>query len=195
MPLPALPSITCSWDSPLPFSDIALAHARKLVECATAEGLIVTTAESCTGGLLAACLTEIPGASTILERGFITYANSAKQELLGVDGALLDRVGAVSEEVALAMAEGALRAARADLAVAVTGIAGPAGGTDRKPVGLVHMAAARDGRPSLHQRAVFPGDRRHVRMAAVESALALLLRHVDTANPSSRRDALNRIPE
>lgn len=161
------------------FSGHALALARRLVTTAENAGLAITTAESCTGGLIAACLTEVPGASRIFARGFVTYANEAKSELLGVPEDLFFSVGAVSEEVARAMAEGALRAARADLAVAATGIAGPGGGTASKPVGLVHMAAARRGGQTLHLREVFPGDRTAIRAGAVEATLALLLRRLD----------------
>ena len=108
-------------------------------------GLMAATAESCTGGLIAGLLTEIPGSSNVLERGFVVYSNAAKQELLGVPAETLASHGAVSEETAVAMAEGALRASRAEVAVSVTGIAGPDGGSAAKPVGLVHFACARRG--------------------------------------------------
>ncbi len=143
--------------------------------------LTITSAESCTGGLIAACLTEISGASLVFTRGFITYANDAKIDLLGVPEELIDRLGAVSEEISRAMAEGALARADADLAVSVTGIAGPAGGTETKPVGLVHMAAARKGGETIHQQEIFPGDRQAIRSQSVESALALLLQQAETA--------------
>ncbi len=158
------------------FSDRALALAREVVTTAENAGVTIATAESCTGGLIAACLTEVPGASHVFTRGLVTYANEAKHELLGVPDDLFFSVGAVSEEVARAMAEGALGAAKADIAVAVTGIAGPGGGTEAKPVGLVHMAAARTGATTLHRREVFKGDRAAVRAGAVEAALVLLLR-------------------
>ncbi len=116
----------------------SLALAERLLEACAAHGLHLVTAESCTGGLIVGCLTEIPGSSSVVERGYVTYDNRAKQELLGVPADLLARVGAVSEEVARAMAEGALAGAGADLALAVTGIAGPSGATPGKPVGLVH---------------------------------------------------------
>jgi nicotinamide-nucleotide amidase len=138
--------------------------------------LSVTTAESCTGGLIAAALTEIPGVSGIYLGGFVTYANEAKMRDLGVPQALLAKQGAVSAEVARAMAEGALKRTGAELGIAVTGIAGPGGATPDKPVGLVHIAAARRSRETLDERHVFPGDRQAVRFAAAEAALALALR-------------------
>lgn len=135
----------------------------------------LTVAESCTGGLIAACLTEVPGASRVVDRTYVTYGNRAKHDLLGVCAALLKERGAVCEEVARAMAEGALRNAGAGFAVAVTGIAGPDGGSATRPVGLVHMAAARRDGPTEHRRHVFSGDRTTVRLASVEAAMRLLL--------------------
>jgi nicotinamide-nucleotide amidase len=152
-----------------------LALARRLIETCRTSGLMLATAESCTGGLIAACLTEIPGSSEVLERGFVTYSNRAKIELLGVGDDLLRAHGAVSEAVARAMAQGALQRAGVDLAVSVTGIAGPGGGTPEKPVGLVHIAAAVRDRPTEHARHVFVADRRGVRAASVDAALALAL--------------------
>ncbi len=139
-------------------------------------GLRLATAESCTGGLIAAALTDIAGSSDVVDRGFVTYADRAKTEVLGVGAEIIERCGAVSEEVARAMAEGALAHSPAEVSIAVTGIAGPGGGTPEKPVGLVQMAAARAGRRTVHQRHAFPGDRTAVREAAVEAALSLLLR-------------------
>jgi len=135
----------------------------------------VVTAESCTGGLIAGLLTEIPGSSDVVERGFVTYSNRAKQSLLGVPGDLIADVGAVSEAVARMMAEGALNASDAHIAVAVTGVAGPGGGTAMKPVGLVHLASARSNGPILHRRGDF-GDigRTDVRLATVRSALEMI---------------------
>ena len=118
-------------------------------------GELIATAESCTGGLLAATLTAIPGCSDCFERGFVTYSNVSKSELLGVPAWLIERHGAVSEDVARAMAGGALTHSRATLAVSVTGIAGPDGGTEDKPVGLVHFAAGRRDEPIVHQMALF----------------------------------------
>ncbi len=163
------------------FSETSLAMARSIIEAAKAKHLIVSTAESCTGGLIAACLTEISGASDVFARGFITYANEAKIDLLGVPEALITEMGAVSEDVARAMAEGARKAAAAEIAVSVTGIAGPGGGSPEKPVGLVHMAAAGRGYDTLHQSQIFTGDRQQVRSQAVDAALALLARQAETA--------------
>lgn len=154
------------------------ALARSVIVSAKEKKLTLATAESCTGGLIAACLTDVPGASAVFMRGFVTYTNEAKTELLDVPAALFEEVGAVSEEVARAMAEGAVRAAGVDLACAVTGIAGPGGGTETKPVGLVHIAAARKGAETLHAREVFPGDRAEVRNRSVARALSLLLRQM-----------------
>jgi nicotinamide-nucleotide amidase len=146
-----------------------------VVAKARAKGWRIVTAESCTGGLLAGALTEIPGSSDVFERGFITYSNESKTELLGVPAALVAAHGAVSEEVARAMAEGAMSRAKVHTAVSVTGIAGPGGGTDAKPVGLVHIGGASAGRTS-HRECRF-GDigRGAVRMASVEAALDHLL--------------------
>jgi nicotinamide-nucleotide amidase len=154
--------------------DLIEAATRLLADC-RARGLKLATAESCTGGLIAGLLTEVAGSSDVVERGFVTYSNEAKTELVGVPADLIARVGAVSEEVARAMAEGAVRRARVDLAVSVTGIAGPGGATPGKPVGLVHFACARAGKPTLHERCEF-GDigRSAVRLKSVERALALL---------------------
>ncbi len=156
------------------FSADLLARAEKLLEDARARGLKIATAESCTGGLVAGLLTEIPGSSDVVERGFVTYSNRAKEELLGVPYAVLEAYGAVSEQTARDMAQGALKQSRADLAVAVTGIAGPGGGSKDKPVGLVHFAAAR-GSKVIHRECHF-GDigRGEVRLKSVEVALELL---------------------
>ena len=145
--------------------------------------LTLAIAESCTGGLIAAALTEIAGSSDVVERGFVTYADQAKTDLLGVPGALIIAHGAVSDPVARAMAEGALERSPADVAVAVTGIAGPGGATPGKPVGLVHLAAARRGRQTLHERHVFAGDRAQVRLSAVAGALNLVKRLAAQGEP------------
>jgi nicotinamide-nucleotide amidase len=157
------------------FSPALLSLAKTVLDGARAKKLRVATAESCTGGLIAGLLTEIPGSSDVLERGFVTYSNKAKEEMLGVPQALIRDHGAVSEVVARAMAEGALANSSAQLAVAVTGIAGPGGGTKLKPVGLVHVAAHRKGRETLHEEHRF-GDvgRTQVRLRTVEAALELL---------------------
>jgi nicotinamide-nucleotide amidase len=154
--------------------DLKRAAARVLERC-RARGFTVATAESCTGGLVAGALTEIAGSSDVVDRGFVTYSNAAKQAMLGVPAAILERHGAVSRETAEAMAKGALAHAPADLAVAITGIAGPGGGSADKPVGLVHFAAAaRDGR-LIHREKRF-GDvgRGEVRHLSVAEALAML---------------------
>ena len=128
------------------FPEDILALAQTIVADFTAKGRMVATAESCTGGLIAGALTEIPGSSSVVDRGFVTYTNAAKMEMLGVQEQTLARFGAVSKETALQMAHGALFRSHADLAVAVTGIAGPGGGSAERPVGLVHLAAkARNG--------------------------------------------------
>src|SRR6187551_3750499 len=152
-----------------------IAQASALLEAARERGELLATAESCTGGLLAATFTAIPGASDVFERGFVTYSNTSKSELLGVPAWLIERHGAVSEDVARAMVGGALTHSRATIAVAVTGIAGPSGGTPEKPVGLVHFAAARRDEPITHERFEF-GDlgRAEIRRRSVERALTLL---------------------
>jgi nicotinamide-nucleotide amidase len=159
------------------FSSEQIRLAEEVLETARAKGLRIATAESCTGGLVAALLTEIPGSSDVFERGFVTYSNQAKTGMLGVSAELLAEFGAVSEPVALRMAEGAIGRSAAQRAVAVTGIAGPGGGSAVKPVGLVHIAAARQGADTLHVEHRF-GDigRSAIRLASVEAALLLLLR-------------------
>lgn len=147
-----------------------------MLETCRTRGLRLVTAESCTGGLVTATLTEIAGSSDVVERGFVTYSNEAKEELLGVSHQTLVTHGAVSEATARAMAEGALaRVPKAGVSVSITGIAGPGGGTAMKPVGLVFIASARRGKPTLCERHLFQGDRRAVRTASVARALALLL--------------------
>lgn len=137
--------------------------------------LKIATAESCTGGLIAALLTDIAGSSAVFERGFVTYSNKAKEEMLGVPGDVLADFGAVSEPVARMMAEGAMANSRANISVAITGVAGPGGGTRMKPVGTVHIACARENRAVLHEMLQL-GDigREGIRMAAVETALNLI---------------------
>lgn len=137
-------------------------------------GLKIATAESCTGGLVAASLTAIAGSSDVFERGWVTYSNEAKSESLGVPMELIAEKGAVSSEVAEAMARGALRRARADVAVSITGIAGPGGGSPEKPVGLVFIGLARKDGWSQVERCVFPGSRDSVRAHTVSRALAHL---------------------
>ncbi len=158
-------------------------RAATLLDRCKKEGWRIATAESCTGGLIAALLTEIAGSSAVVERGFVTYSNEAKIELLDVPQMLISRHGAVSAEVARAMAEGALRRSKAELAVAVTGVAGPGGATATKPVGLVHFGLAAAERPTLHLERRY-GDlgRSAVRLRSVEDALALL----ESAAPGGR---------
>lgn len=133
------------------FSDRLINQAMLLLDDARQKRLKIVTAESCTGGLLGGLFTEIAGSSDVFERGFVTYSNKAKQEVLGVAGDVLADYGAVSEPVARMMAEGALEASRANIAIAITGIAGPGGGTPMKPVGTVHFACARENRAILHE--------------------------------------------
>jgi nicotinamide-nucleotide amidase len=155
--------------------DPLLPLATNIVETCTRLGLKIATAESCTGGLVAAMLTEVAGSSAVVDRGFVTYSNEAKTDVLGVPAALIARDGAVSESVARAMAEGALGHAAADLVVAITGIAGPGGGTADKPVGLVHFAGLRRQGEVRHARQVFPDlGRSAIRLAAVREALIML---------------------
>ena len=157
------------------FPDEYLHAARLLLADCEERRLKICTAESCTGGLLAACLTEIAGSSAVFERGFVTYSNRAKEEMLGVPGDLIADVGAVSESVARSMAEGALEASNAHLAVAITGVAGPGGGTELKPVGLVHFATIRANQSVQHRVERF-GDigRAAIQLASVEVALEML---------------------
>ncbi len=152
-----------------------IARAAAIITRYRAAGLMAATAESCTGGLIAGLLTEIPGSSNVLERGVVVYSNAAKQEVLGVPAETLSKHGAVSEETARALAEGALEKSRADVAVSVTGVAGPDGGTAAKPVGLVHFACARHGAPTVVREERF-GDigREAVRLASVKVGLDLL---------------------
>lgn len=151
-----------------------LEEAAVLLDACRTRYVKLATAESCTGGLIAAALTAIASSSDVLERGFVTYSNAAKHELLGVPEALIRDHGAVSEPVARAMAEGALARSYADIAVSVTGLAGPGGGSANKPVGLVWFGLAQRGQPVASDRQVFPGDRAAVRAAAVARAFALI---------------------
>lgn len=160
-------------------------QARRLIEMCRARGLMIGTAESCTGGLLAACLTAVPGSSSVFERGFVTYANAAKTEMLGVGADMLEAHGAVSEPVARAMAEGVLARAPVDLAVSITGVAGPGGGSPDKPVGLVFIAGARKttAGPQLKAERLDLGDvgRSVIRERSVARALDMLSRLAEAA--------------
>ena len=158
-------------------------RAGEIVRLYSERGLKIVTAESCTGGLVTGCLTAIPGSSAVVERGFVTYSNEAKIELLSVPAELIAAVGAVSAETAAAMAHGALSHSRADIAVSVTGVAGPGGGSAEKPVGLVHFAcAARNQRPTLVEKRFGDVGRALVRQKSVEVALDLLADAVLTAS-------------
>ncbi len=151
-----------------------LARAEALVAAYAKAGRTLATAESCTGGLVAALLTAVPGSSAAVERGYVTYSNAAKAEAIGVDPSLIETHGAVSEPVARAMAEGARAASRADMAVAITGIAGPGGGSAEKPVGLVHLAVSGPGGTTHLARRYGDLGRAGIRRAAVADALGLL---------------------
>lgn len=148
--------------------------AERVLHACRKRGFKVVTAESCTGGLVAATLTAIAGSSDVVERAYVTYSNEAKREMLGVPWDALLGHGAVSDPVARLMAAGALVRSGADLAVSVTGVAGPGGGTVEKPVGLVHFAAARAGHDIVAERHVFPGDRDSIRRVSVITALTIL---------------------
>lgn len=152
------------------------ALSRSLLDLCRMRKLKIATAESCTGGLVVAALTEVPGSSDVVDRGFVTYSNEAKHSMIGVETAKLETFGAVSKEVAIAMAFGALEHADVDLAVAITGIAGPGGATPGKPVGLVHFAvAARDGRIVHHEQRFGAVGRANVRHQSVIEALKILI--------------------
>ncbi|HRY07023.1 MAG TPA: CinA family protein [Hyphomicrobiaceae bacterium] len=150
-------------------------RAEVLLQAARTGSGTIATAESCTGGLIAALFTEIPGSSDVFERGYVTYSNAAKAECLGVSAQLIEKHGAVSREVAHAMADGAAARARTDIAIAVTGIAGPGGGTPQKPIGLVHIAIHRKGHLTRHAENRF-GDigRAAIRLATVKEVLTIL---------------------
>jgi nicotinamide-nucleotide amidase len=149
--------------------------ARRIVADFTERKLLIATAESCTAGLIAGAITEIAGSSNVFDRGFVTYSNEAKREMIGVANATLKAQGAVSRPTVLEMAQGAIGNSAANISVAVTGIAGPGGGSDEKPVGLVHLAVARAGRETLHREMRY-GDigRSAVRLATVRTALEML---------------------
>lgn len=148
--------------------------AAHIVAALLARGQILVTAESCTGGMLAACITDIAGSSAVFDRGFVTYSNAAKSELLDVPHKLLESFGAVSEQVAISMAEGGLRHSPATISIAITGIAGPAGGSDTKPVGLVHFGLAQRHKKTLAEHKIFTGNRQDVRIQARDHALQML---------------------
>ena len=148
--------------------------AKTLLDLYRSKGLRIAAAESCTGGMIAAAITDVAGSSDVFERGFVTYSNEAKTELVGVAADLIAHHGAVSVHVAREMAAGALKHSKADVAVAVTGIAGPGGGSEAKPVGLVYLAVARRGSDPAIERHQLHGDRAAIRQATVERALEML---------------------
>jgi nicotinamide-nucleotide amidase len=159
----------------LVFDRETLTLAQAVLDACRARGWHVATAESCTGGLVAGALTEIAGSSDVVDRGFVTYSDAAKQVMLGVPASTLQRHGAVSSQTALAMVKGALKNSLADIAVSITGIAGPGGGSEDKPVGLVYFAAARRGGKRLEQRQLYGKiGRSRVRALSVAQALAML---------------------
>ena len=161
------------------FSSKLINLAEDVIAACKNNNLQLATAESCTGGLIAGCLTAVSGASDVLQYGYVTYTNQAKINLLGVSASVLSEHGAVSEIVSKVMANGALRSGDANFAVSVTGIAGPGGGSDNKPVGLVHIAVARTDYDTLHERNLFEGDRQAIRLQTVAAALELLLSQVE----------------
>ena len=156
------------------FDSETLALAGRVLAACRDRGWHLATAESCTGGLVAAALTAIAGSSDVVERGFVTYSNAAKTALLGVPAETIAAHGAVSAQTAAAMAKGAVARAPVDLAVAITGVAGPGGGTPQKPVGLVYLGLARKDGAARIERRIFPGDRAEIRQAALVLALELL---------------------
>jgi nicotinamide-nucleotide amidase len=155
-------------------SSSLLDEAASLIDACRARGVRLATAESCTGGLIVAALTAIAGASDVVDRAFVTYSNEAKTDLVGVPADMIARHGAVSEEVVRAMAEGALARSRAGIAIAVTGVTGPGGGSAEKPVGLVCFGLAQRGREVASEGRIFPGDRTAIRVAAVAHAFAMI---------------------
>jgi nicotinamide-nucleotide amidase len=162
------------------FHSNLIKKVEELLQLCRQRKLTISTAESCTGGLLAALLTEVPGSSKVFERGFVTYSNDAKAELLGVSKDLIELRGAVSQEIALAMAEGALRCSRASIAVSITGVAGPGGGTDAKPVGLVFLACIRNGLdPDQSRLELGNRPRQEIRETAVAEAIRLISRQAE----------------
>ncbi|WP_413203583.1 CinA family protein [Rhodospirillum sp. A1_3_36] len=174
---------------PLPFPKDLAQHAQEVISALKEKGYLVVTAESCTGGMISTALTAVSGSSAVVDRGFVTYSNDAKTQMLGVPEEMLATHGAVSAEVAQAMAEGALNNSLATISISVTGIAGPDGGSADKPVGLVHMACAIADGPVQARRQVFAGDRHEVRHATVNAALDLILRAMEMdASPQAEAD-------
>lgn len=160
------------------FTQNLLNQAKEILAQAQQKNLKIALAESCTGGLLSALFTEISGSSKVFDRGFITYSNQAKIELLQVKSDLIDKYGAVSSEVAIAMAKGALKNSSADIALSITGIAGPDGGSEDKPVGLVYIAVASPSKTFIH-KFNFCGDRAEVRKSSIIKALEIIARAIN----------------
>ena len=158
------------------FSNRLTTKAAFLLRQCQTQNLRLFTAESCTGGLVSSCLTAIPGASQVVEGGIVSYSNDAKQILLGVPAPLINSRGAVSKEVACAMAEGAIARTKADVSIAITGVAGPDGGTKEKPVGLVHFSVAWSNNPTKHMLRQFRGDRQEIQLESVDVAIDFLLK-------------------
>jgi len=156
------------------YPEILYVMAEDLLQTCEAKDLKLALAESCTGGLIGGLITSVPGSSAVFDRGIVSYTNASKGEMLGVPAYVFMEDGAISAVCARAMAEGALEHSRANISASVTGIAGPGGGSDEKPVGLVHMAVAREGFETLHEEHTFDGDRQRVRIQAVESVMRLL---------------------
>lgn len=155
---------------------------REVLEELKDQGKMIATAESCTGGLICAALTEIAGSSVAVDRGFVTYSNEAKTDLVGVPASLIAREGAVSKDVAIAMAEGALARSHGDISVSVTGIAGPGGGSEHKPVGTIHIAVAATGSPTQHFHCWFADHgRQSIRLETVKTALTSVLNALKAA--------------
>lgn len=168
-------------DAPLTSLSALIPLAETLLDALKDRDIMIATAESCTGGLICGTLTDIAGSSAAVDRGFVTYSNEAKTEMLGVPAELIAREGAVSKEVALAMAEGALSRSKAGIAVSVTGIAGPGGGSEEKPVGTVHLAVARYGQPTHHMHCRFADrGRQSIRLETVQTALRTALNALTT---------------
>jgi nicotinamide-nucleotide amidase len=154
--------------------DTTMHEAEALLALCRSKGIMLAIAECCTGGLIAAALTALAGSSDVLDRGFVPYSNEAKNQMIGVPMELIECHGAVSEQVAVAMADGALARSRAAIAVSVAGVAGPGGGSADKPIGLVWFGLARTGKPAFSERQVFPGDRGAIRAATVAHAFQMI---------------------
>ncbi|MFC1659370.1 CinA family protein [Pseudomonadota bacterium] len=161
------------------FSKKLIKKAQKLIKICREKNIKVVTAESCTGGLVSTLITSISGSSAVFDRGFVTYSNEAKMELLEVDRDVLQEKGAVSKEVSNAMVMGALANSNANLGVSITGIAGPNGGTEKKPVGLVHISACINNTVLQHKRNIFKGSREEIRNSSTETAIDMMLSLTD----------------